>query len=548
MKTRGRPPHPDILTPREFEVLELLREGLTNPEIAERMGIGRETVKYHVSEILGKLGMSSRDEAALWRQETHRPWWMAALAPVAWLWRKAGAVAQSPGALAAGAAGLVFGAVVAGLAFIGFLLATGGDGGETEPASLIAATPSETGPLVVTMNEVDGSGANGTATLTAEPGTGILIADAEFPSGLAPGGHPWTVLPGTCATQPFKALGIDAVVPTSIGGAELSGYISSPEQLDAARDGFHYIAVYDPAKDGTVVSCGDIPALSPGEGTQVAERPDFIQLTMNERGGSGVTGSVVLWSRPGGVGVAVTTNAPGWHAYHIHSGSCAAPGPVETFLARQELSPQLPGIDPLVGGTAPASLRDGNHSIDVHAEATGGPSLSCVDIPAGTVADETDPAPSADFVQLSLHEQGGSGVTGDAVLWESRTCCLRNAYDRVYLAADIVAEPDTGALAIEVHSGSCAARIATPIGAPRTLWFYGDWEPPDWFDGDGRAGVDAGKRSYQGNPGIEFYLTLQDGIDALQDSNHYIRVREAAQGGVVACGDIPEAQPGSFAG
>jgi DNA-binding NarL/FixJ family response regulator len=52
--TRGRPRHDDILTPREWEVLELLREGLTNEEIAGRLGISFDTAKFHVSEILSK--------------------------------------------------------------------------------------------------------------------------------------------------------------------------------------------------------------------------------------------------------------------------------------------------------------------------------------------------------------------------------------------------------------------------------------------------------------------------------------------------------------
>jgi len=69
MRRRGRPPHPDILTPREWEVLALLRDGLSNDEIAPRLGISRAGVKYHVSEILGKLNLPDRVAAARWQRE-----------------------------------------------------------------------------------------------------------------------------------------------------------------------------------------------------------------------------------------------------------------------------------------------------------------------------------------------------------------------------------------------------------------------------------------------------------------------------------------------
>ncbi|HZP57987.1 MAG TPA: helix-turn-helix transcriptional regulator [Dehalococcoidia bacterium] len=61
---RGRPPYPDTLTPRQQEVLELVRQGLSNREIGERLGISADGAKFHVSEIITKLGVSTRREAA----------------------------------------------------------------------------------------------------------------------------------------------------------------------------------------------------------------------------------------------------------------------------------------------------------------------------------------------------------------------------------------------------------------------------------------------------------------------------------------------------
>ena len=51
------------LTPREREVLALMVEGLTNPQIANRLSISRATATAHVSHILSKLGVSNRQEA-----------------------------------------------------------------------------------------------------------------------------------------------------------------------------------------------------------------------------------------------------------------------------------------------------------------------------------------------------------------------------------------------------------------------------------------------------------------------------------------------------
>src|SRR5438093_100831 len=65
---------PEALTGREREVLSLIRLGLTNEEIAERLGITLDGAKYHVSQILSKLGVATRDEAAAWTPERRWRW------------------------------------------------------------------------------------------------------------------------------------------------------------------------------------------------------------------------------------------------------------------------------------------------------------------------------------------------------------------------------------------------------------------------------------------------------------------------------------------
>jgi DNA-binding CsgD family transcriptional regulator len=59
---RGRPPHPGPLTRRQLEAASLAAEGLTNAEIAQRLGISERGVKYHLGEVYARLEVSGRRE------------------------------------------------------------------------------------------------------------------------------------------------------------------------------------------------------------------------------------------------------------------------------------------------------------------------------------------------------------------------------------------------------------------------------------------------------------------------------------------------------
>ena len=67
---RSQPRGPDVLTDREREVLGLIARGRANKAIAFELGVSEKTVKTHVSNILGKLGLSDRTQAALYAVRT----------------------------------------------------------------------------------------------------------------------------------------------------------------------------------------------------------------------------------------------------------------------------------------------------------------------------------------------------------------------------------------------------------------------------------------------------------------------------------------------
>lgn len=57
------------LTDREREVLQLVRSGLANKQIARRLGIAERTVKAHLTSVFQRLGVTDRTQAALWASE-----------------------------------------------------------------------------------------------------------------------------------------------------------------------------------------------------------------------------------------------------------------------------------------------------------------------------------------------------------------------------------------------------------------------------------------------------------------------------------------------
>ncbi len=113
----------DPLTTREEDVLQLLRHGLTNGQIADELRISANTAKDHVSSILRKLGAKSRYEAAYWPREA--PWWARAplIAPFAlFMRRSASRFPVSPSMALTVLAGAVLVAVIAAAGLFSFLL------------------------------------------------------------------------------------------------------------------------------------------------------------------------------------------------------------------------------------------------------------------------------------------------------------------------------------------------------------------------------------------------------------------------------------------
>ncbi|HWO74095.1 MAG TPA: LuxR C-terminal-related transcriptional regulator, partial [Dehalococcoidia bacterium] len=67
LRRRGRLRHPDVLTPAEWRVVEGVRHGMTNREIARGQGVSLDAVKFHVENAVAKLGLEGRRALRFWR-------------------------------------------------------------------------------------------------------------------------------------------------------------------------------------------------------------------------------------------------------------------------------------------------------------------------------------------------------------------------------------------------------------------------------------------------------------------------------------------------
>lgn len=71
-RRRGRPPHDDVLTPTEWRIVHAIQHGMSNRDIARRRGISVDAVKYHVANVIAKLGVANRQALRRWFRAPRR--------------------------------------------------------------------------------------------------------------------------------------------------------------------------------------------------------------------------------------------------------------------------------------------------------------------------------------------------------------------------------------------------------------------------------------------------------------------------------------------
>ncbi len=174
----GRPRHPDVLTPAEWRVLAALREGGTNAEIAARLGVSTNTVRYHVSNMLAKLELRDRRALAAWRPEGYRGRLGALFTLPAAVW----SVGRPLAWVGVGAAVLA-GVVVVAVALVALEALVERD---PDPPAAVAPPPAAPTPTTVTVSPgpaLNIEGCSGVAVRNPEVNA-ELVADCEALLGL----------------------------------------------------------------------------------------------------------------------------------------------------------------------------------------------------------------------------------------------------------------------------------------------------------------------------------------------------------------------------
>ena len=216
----GRPRHPDVLTPAEWRVLEALREGGTNADIAGRLGLSLDTVKTHISNMLAKLELRDRRSLAAWRPEERRgrlravfgvPAALVTIArPVAWV-----------GIGTAAAAGVTVAVVAAVVAVAVVLVVVPGDG---EPSAVVRA------PLAsseATSAPAPTSTVAPTATAPPTPAATAPPTPAATPTPTATPTPSAAAAPGACAQA---TLGVDPATEAGLA-ADCATLLASKDTL-----------------------------------------------------------------------------------------------------------------------------------------------------------------------------------------------------------------------------------------------------------------------------------------------------------------------------
>ncbi len=173
------------LSPRQREVLDLIARGKTNAEIAATLGLSLDGAKWHVREILGKLDVTSREEAAnYWHQENR---------PMARLARALAAVTPGGGMfkIIAGAGALA--AVTVAVTMVLLALRSAGADSSPNPPTFPDATPTGTATPTVPASPT----VLGTGTSVPSPSAPVATPTAEVPT---PASTPTTTAPTPAST------------------------------------------------------------------------------------------------------------------------------------------------------------------------------------------------------------------------------------------------------------------------------------------------------------------------------------------------------------